>query len=190
MSRQPHDQYFTPDEVADAIVRQFVQQHPTAEHFLEPSVGKGAFSRAIRKHYEDCQDLYIRGVDLELQPGTLGCDLTTQQNFLNMPPKPNLYDAVIGNPPFKDAIQHIDHALKFAPVVGFLLRLGILESHKRLDWARKNPPSEIWGLSHRPSFVGGGTDSCYYGFMIWDQNYSGPTIFRPGFDWKYGTLFG
>jgi hypothetical protein len=74
----------------------------------------------------------------------------------------------VGNPPYLQAQEHIEHALSLEPVgVAFLLRLGFLEGQKRAAFWRKHPPHTVHVLSKRPSFTVGGTDSAAYGFFVW-----------------------
>jgi hypothetical protein len=53
--------------------------------------------------------------------------------------------------------------------VAFLLRLGFLESSKRLEFWRRWPCRKVFVLAERPSFTGGGTDSAAYALFWWDK---------------------
>mgnify|MGYP000193287656 CR=1 FL=1 len=58
-----HDAYFTPPELADAIVKWvFSKWHPNQTiQFLEPGCGKGAFCRAAADY---TSDVVCTGVDI------------------------------------------------------------------------------------------------------------------------------
>ena len=60
--------------------------------------------------------------------------------------------------------------------VAFLLRLAFLESRERFAFWQDHPCQRIYVLSERPSFTGGGTDSCPYGFFIWDKWHTAPRV--------------
>jgi len=76
------------------------------------------------------------------------------------------YAVCLGNPPYRAALQIIQHALKFSPLVVMLLRLNWLASDKRVAWIRENTPS-VFVLPDRPSFVGEGGDATEYAWMVW-----------------------
>ena len=162
------DAYYTPDVLASFLVGLLpIQPYHLA---LEPSAGGGAFVSALLKKTDQV-------VALDLNPdapalkmvGSAVCD------FLDILP-PNPPDWIIGNPPYFDAINHVEHALNCTDRhVAFLLRLGFLESKKRAAFWQKNPCKKVFVLSERPSFTGGATDSSAYGFFWWDVMNNGPT---------------
>ena len=77
-------------------------------------------------------------------------------------------DIIITNPPFKIAMEFLEKSLNEADVSIYLLRLGFLESKKRRDFHKKNPPTNLIVLSERPSFVAGGTDKTAYAWYVYD----------------------
>ena len=176
------DAYYTPDDVA----RLCVSALPDAalprdgEWALEPSVGGGAFVRALQARQPGAQ---VVGIDLDpAAPGlTLGLDALvgdfTRVDLSAFPP-PRL---VYGNPPYREAEEHIRHALHVvrpdgpypAGYVAFLLRLAMLESERRRPLWRDHPPIAVHVLARRPSFTGGGTDSAAYAWFVWRRGYSG-----------------
>lgn len=166
------DAYFTPDKVAQAIVDQL--HIPDGATILEPSVGGGAFIRALRKLHGHA--VRITGSDINPEaPGYPLCDVAERGvDFLSCPDMLR-YDYIIGNPPYDNAEAHIRKALSVADNVVFLLRAAMLESRKRRDLWRDHPARHVWMLEQRPSFTGGATDSCMYAAIHWDRNYSGPT---------------
>jgi len=187
--RAEYDSYHTPDALALTLTRRlaadFCLQPRTV---LEPSVGGGAFVRAVRSVWGERP--YVAGVDIQDVPGC-GADGVTRCDFLAHPPvEPGLArrpGLIIGNPPFCEAEPHTRHALSFRPpggVVAFLLRLAFLESKARVPFWQENRPARVYVLSERPSFTGGGTDSCAYGFFVWQEGHSGATAMDWVYSWK------
>lgn len=191
--REVLDRYYTPDEVAAALVRHLpdlddparlapgvsvwrdgcLQRGEGWPRILEPSVGGGAWVDALRERWSGAR---IHGHDIDLgAEGLRRCDSCTTGDFLGVDLTKVGFVAVVGNPPYRDAEAHVRHALKHAPVVAFLLRLAFLESLQRAPLWREHPAAKVVVLSRRPSFTNGGTDSAAYGFFIWDQAHDGPT---------------
>lgn len=79
-------------------------------------------------------------------------------------------DIIITNPPFKLALEFLEKSLAEADVCIYLLRLGFLESKKRREFHKRNPPNHLIVLSERPSFVAGGTDKTAYAWYVYDPN--------------------
>lgn len=187
--RRPLDAYYTPDPLARAIVRWAAERIPAPRRIVEPSVGGGAFVRACR---EEWRAPNIHGVDLD--PSAAGLDLVTTRHvgdYLDAP----LGDAdlTIGNPPFARPTgrvsartgkpimepiwhRHVERALESSAHVVMLLRLAAVEGIERAAWWRARQPSEVAVLPRRPSFTGGGTDSCAYGVFWWSEEH---TVARP-----------
>lgn len=155
--REELDGYWTPFPCALAICERLLADKIVLPYssILEPSVGKGAFAAAIRQ--VGAPETVV-GVDLRRQPtlDTVALDEFVEEDFLSYEPT-EYFDAVIGNPPYTDAEQHVCHALKMLdPETGalaFLLRLNFLEGKDRTAglW-REHPPSAIYVLNRRPSF--------------------------------------
>lgn len=165
------DRYYTPDSVARDLVGYLPPMRDAM--VLEPSVGGGSWVRALRGLAEP--PAFIIGLDID--PGAPGlgiCDVKKVGDFIGTA-RMEGYDAVVGNPPYRVAEEHVRHALTLAPVVAFLLRLAFLEGAGRAVFWREHPASRVVVLSRRPSFTGSGTDSCAYGFFVWDEAHDGPT---------------
>jgi len=154
--RDQLDRYYTPDKVATALgaVTENIKGR-----VLEPHVGGGAFAGALAG-----QDLTVGDVD----PAAPGLDLGKRAYVGDFLDYNTPHDWVIGNPPYKQAEEHIRHALELAPCAAFHLRLAFLESVRRKEFWDLHPPLKVWVLRRRPSFTGGGTDGCAYGWFIWD----------------------
>lgn len=185
------DVKYTDDRVALALVKSL---HPRvfAGSILEPSVGGGAFVRAVRLARGDHRADVIFGVDIDsAAPGLPEADVPVVGNFLDaclfeemMEGAPSL---VIGNPPFSGAEDHIRRAMEVVlpfGTVAFILRLNFLGTIKRRDLWKEYPPTRVDVIRPRPSFTGGGTDSCEYAFFQWVSGARNSEM-RLGFvDWE------
>ncbi|MDB4946215.1 MAG: hypothetical protein JWP97_5749 [Labilithrix sp.] len=84
-------------------------------------------------------------------------------------------DLIISNPPFSHAQEFAEKALACVATggtVALLLRLGFLESKKRIGFHRANG-SSVYVLSSRPSFTGNGkTDASGYGWFLWGSRHA------------------
>ena len=183
--RREHDQYFTPQPLADALVREYLLNNPPPSRVLEPSVGMGAWARACNRTVFDI----VEGVDIiPRSESEHCCSQFTCCDFLSFRPTiaPSL---IIGNPPYSEAESHVRHALDIVARdgrVAFLLRLAFCESAGRIAFWRAHPAESIHVLAERPSFTGGGTDNAAYGFFVWRKTPSGqPAKCFPGFSWRH-----
>lgn len=90
-------------------------------------------------------------------------------------------DAVVMNPPFSQAREFVERALEIVRprggVVFALLRLGWMAGKCRASFHADNP-SDVYVLSRRPSFTGGGTDSTDYAWFAWRNRSVGPGSWR------------
>jgi len=170
MTRRPLDAYYTPDDLAEALVASLpVRMLSTA---LEPSCGGGAFVRALR-----LRGVAVLGLDIDPEAdGLADANMAQVGDFLTYQHDIACPEWIIGNPPFSDAEAHVRHAIDITGRhVAFLLRLAFLESRKRVPFWKEHPPRKVWVLSERPSFTGGSTDSCAYGWFWFDNEHRGPT---------------
>lgn len=168
MTRRAFDAYYTPDDVALACVGALAPLVARGASICEPSVGGGAFVRALRERQIGG---FIQGVDVDPRaPGLELCELRTVADFRETYP---IADWIVGNPPYRDAEEHVLHALKIARVgVALLLRLNFLSGQGRYFrlWANGPVPlHSVHVLAARPSFTGGGTDAIDYGFFVWTR---------------------
>lgn len=179
--RERLDRYYTPEVLARVLVGRL--DICPGESICEPSAGGGAFARALR----DLPDPGpITCVDVDpMAPGLDAGNHAAVSDFVHYKPA-HRFDWIVGNPPYRHALAHVEHALTISDRVAFLLRLGFLESAKRAPFWELNPCRRIWALSERPSFTGGGTDATAYGFFYWDALYPGPTRLDV-LSWKRGN---
>lgn len=186
LKRDPLDRYYTPDHVADCFARWL--RIPMGLRIVEPSVGGGAWVRAVRKHAQLCD---ITGYDVD--PGARGLaevDHARPGDWLGG--EPAFFDLGIGNPPFgSEAVQHVRVALCRAPVVAFLLRTTFVEPvayakepdhDKRAKMERATliydtPPALEWTWPERIRFGGAaGSDSVLHSLFIWKRGHVGPWL--------------
>ena len=172
MERIPLDAYYTPDAVARACVATLGRD--ASARCWEPHAGGGAFVRAL------CEAGALVTAS-DINPDAPGlADPSAVASFVGdfltyAPVGDNAPDWIVGNPPFNDAEAHIRHALAHATVgVAFLLRLAFLETQIRYPFWTAHPPAEVYVFSRRPSFTGGKTDSCPYGWFIWRRGHTAP----------------
>ena len=176
-TRITNDAYYTPDRLAQKLVG--LLPITNRQHVVEPHAGGGAFVRALLPVANSVTAYDIDPAAPGLKLATYGFD----GDFLTVPVG-YMSDWIVGNPPFHGFEKHIDHALKLAPDVAFLLRLAAMESASRIDKWKTWPLRKVWVLAERPSFTGGTTDSCAYGFFWFDLRHRGAAEVVPGWSWK------
>jgi hypothetical protein len=161
------DRCYTPERLADRIVEAAMYDlrgvratgHPLL--FVEPSVGGGAFARAIRR--KEPRALIV-GIDVDpFATGGLDCDAVIVDDLehvtpgriaevLGIPREALWIDAVLGNPPFSCALQHVGCLLDWpAGYVELLLPWafwGVDEWQPRLrstpPWVARPIPGRPW----------------------------------------------
>lgn len=197
--RDELDRYYTPPALAESCVGALWDElHPgSVSEVLEPSIGAGAFANAVDWRLPELGQvigvdldgaapasrdyLTVRGSFLDYDWARMSCDVSgLAPEYLH--PRPHL---VIGNPPYRDAEQHVAKALDVsARHVAFLLRASFLGSSRRAGnlW-QHSPLRKVWFVSPRPSFTGNGkTDGAEYAFFWWDKRHSGAATI----DWIRG----
>lgn len=179
--RRPLDAYYTTDAVARECLSTIADEI-RGQATLEPHAGSGAFVRAA-------MDLHsaVMAIDINPEAGGLSQGVASWVgDYLTYYGSPTW---TFGNPPFNRAEEHIRHALNTSRVgAAFLLRLAFLETEKRIPFWKEHPAAEVYVLSRRPSFTGGGTDSAAYGWFVWRKGRSpkAPTLLRH-LNWKEGS---
>lgn len=169
MTRRPLDAYYTPDDLAEALVDVLPVYRCESAH--EPHAGGGAFVRALMR-----RGMWVYATDINPDAGGMKlADMAVCCDFLDHTPRSQV-SWVVGNPPYSNAEAHVRHAIDITGRhVAFLLRLAFLESRKRVPFWREHPARKVWVLAERPSFTGGATDAAAYGWFWWDKQYTGPT---------------
>jgi hypothetical protein len=109
-------------------------------------------------------------------------DLTADGiDFLTVKEPPVMADAIITNPPYKQAANFVRHGLELVPMVVMLLRLNFLESAARSDLlddgrlARVHVFANRLPRMHREGWTGNRTGSTTaYAWFVWQRDHSGP----------------
>ena len=175
--RRELDAYYTPDALAEAILATYRGQNKSGRScvWLEPSVGGGAFARAIKKFRPN--DIVI-GIDINPNAaGLKDVDHPIVGDFLSL--KIGGPELIIGNPPFNNAEAHVRHAISLCSPggsVAFLLRLAFLEGSNRRKFWDEFPPVGVNIIRPRPSFIGGGTDMCAYALFTWRSGHGAGSL--------------
>lgn len=169
-----HDLYQTPPEAVHALMR--AEALPPV--IWEPACGPGAIVRVLRGagHAVHASDL----VDYESpDQDQHGLD------FLSQAELPTGVQAVVTNPPFKNAGEFVSKALELCPKVVMLLRLAFLESEKRrpiLDTgtlARVHVFRNRLPMMHRDGWDGKlSGNAMAFAWFVWDRDHRGPTELR------------
>lgn len=195
--RRPLDAYFTPTELASAVVARVAASIHAPGRILEPSSGGGAFVAACRDAWPSA-DILAADVDASRKDIALGCgaDRFRCADFLHVQPHPGAFvpDLIIGNPPYFDAEAHVRKALEIVapggPVV-MLLRLSMVASKGRLvcgGIARAGAEGcglhAVLPVFPRPSFTGGGSDNSEYAVCVWKKGYRGQIEYALPLEWQ------
>lgn len=172
LSERGDDLYETPPEA----VRALLGVEPLPDVLWEPACGPGAIVRVLRAagHRVVATDL----VDYASpDQDAAGWD------FLMERQTPPDVQAIVTNPPFKNAGAFAEHALDLCPRVVMLLRLAFLESERRsaiLDGgklARVHLFRKRLPMMHRAGWEGRKANSgMAFGWFVWDRDHSGPTV--------------
>jgi hypothetical protein len=124
--RHPVDLYETPPEAVDMLVKHVRLKGPV----LEPSAGRGAIVRSLRRHGQK-----VRAFDLHDHDADQHLGIQTGIDFLSMTSMLGCRSIVM-NPPFKDGDRHVRHALRLLPndgTLAVLLRMTWKAAKKRAD---------------------------------------------------------
>jgi hypothetical protein len=181
------DVQYTPQALADTLVRLLPRRDLAT--VLEPHAGGGAFVRALQRIGAHVVAFDVDGT----AQGLIDADAEATCDFLKVDPldvqvdpvrdpKDMYLDAVVGNPPFSNAEEHIRHALDVSGRhVAFLLRVGFLCSARRVEFWLENPCANVWPIAQRPKQWQAAYD---YAFFHWDLEHTGPTILHPPVSWR------
>jgi hypothetical protein len=183
-ARDPFDFYATPHWCVYRLLEEV--NFPTAGYWLEPSAGNGAILYAMHKYSKDHPVFTAPDPEktfaVEIQPDleealkahtpNIHIGDFLQYDFSKHCKKQTKADVCIGNPPYKLALPIIQHAMKQAEVVCFLLRINFLASDARAEWMQENTP-DVHVLPNRPKFKNGRSDACEYAWFVWGPNSTG-----------------
>lgn len=159
--RRKNDAYETPAWAIELLLENVPKPH----RVFDPCAGNGALLRAALR-------FGVPGTGIDIEPileDEWAIRRIQRGNFLETPADQcGNASCIIMNPPYSKALEFVQHALRVAPVVHVLLRLGFLEGQARGEWLSHNMPSHIRVLSKRPSFTGKGTDAAAYAWFTWE----------------------
>jgi hypothetical protein len=193
--REALDFYATPQPLADAICRHLAAQNATWRCVVEPSAGHGPFVRAARTCWPGAE---IVAVDVDVEKllhlsRTEADTIFTDDwcSFVRVPREPPFARTlIVGNPPYREAEEHIRAALGWmrdGDALAFLLRLNLLGSRSRVALWNETPLAEVVPVVPRPSFTGGSTDATEYAVFVWRKGYEGPARLSRPLSWSKGT---
>ena len=132
---------------------------------VDPCAGDGAILLALREHDPA---LDVRGIEIDAARATLAGAVCADALAY-----PWQAGAVVMNPPFALAQAFVERACASTlGDVAVLMRLGMLAGQKRTAFWRGHP-ADVFVLSRRPSFTGGGTDSADYAWFLFGPGRGG-----------------
>jgi hypothetical protein len=190
--RNALDFYSTPVNLAHEIVKRIAVEEGTPGHVIEPSAGHGAFVGTFKEVWP-----YAKVTAIDIDPAKVdvllgaGADTAVEADWRRYAPMVG-YSAdrtyIIGNPPYREAEEHIRAAIEWMRPrerLFFLLRLNFLGSLSRIPFWKEHPAAWVAPIVPRPSFTGGGTDGTEYAVFAW---YGGgshePTELLPPIRWE------
>lgn len=193
--RREADSYMTEPKLARALVRLLVDRCLIGRgaRVLEPSAGDGAFLAPLA---ELVPEITLSANDITFTPERYAMWMAAAAPSITVGPFEDIrrpgpgiydgYDAIIGNPPYSLAEEHVRHALKLLShggIVAFLLRVAFLESKQRIPFWQEHRAQEVHVLAERPSFSGGKTDSTAYALFVWRHGVQSFTTKLEVFTW-------
>lgn len=165
------DLYETPAVAVEALLR--VENIPSC--VWEPACGPGQIVRVLRA---SGRTVYATDLVDYASPD----QDNSGWDFLFEKQMPIGAEAIVTNPPFKNAEAFVAKALELSPIVVMLLRLAFLESERRrgiLDngkLARVHVFRKRLPMMHRAEWEGRKADSgMAFGWFVWDTSHKGPT---------------
>lgn len=183
LAERGHDLYQTPPEAVHALLR----VEPLPDVLWEPACGPGAIVRVLRASGRtvfatDLVDYASPDQDAH------GWDFLLERQL------PLGVQAIVTNPPFKNAGEFVANALKLCPKVVMLLRLAFLESERRRDildtgaLARVHVFRKRLPMMHREGWEGKkGSSAMAFAWFVWDRAHEGPTELRR-LSWEEGVV--
>lgn len=175
--RREFDSYYTPDHLAEKLVS--LLPIPERARIVEPSVGGGAWARALRKLHPTC---HLTGVDVDedargfgfVDEAIRGVDWDSDDARLTQS-----WDWCIGNPPFNQGQNHAQRSMQRAVDVAFVLPLPFLCAAERFDLHDEHPLRRTFPLVERVPFTGSGGAQQDCAFFWWRRGYRGENMCTP-----------
>ena len=168
--REVNDYYATEPKAVELLL----EKETFNKHVLEPSCGEGHISNVLVEHDYDVEsyDLIDRGYG-------------GVQDFFNIK---EFNGDIITNPPYKLAVQFVQHAIDIVPIgnkVAMFLKLQFLEGKARRKFFNINPPKTVYVASGRLNCAKNGefdkqkSSAVAYAWFVWEKGYTG----KPEIEW-------
>lgn len=173
LKQRKNDLYETPPEAVTALLR--AENLPKV--VWEPACGPGSIVRVLRASGRQVYATDL--VDYESpDQDQAGWDFLMEKQL------PLGVQAIISNPPFKNAADFVRKGLELCPLVIMLMRLAFLEGVGRSDildgpLARVLVFKERLPLMHRDGWTGPkSTNTMAFAWFVFDRNHNGSTILK------------
>ena len=171
--RQSEDYYATDPKAVELLLN----VEAFNKTVWEPACGGGHISKVLEAHGYDVisTDLVYRGYGN-----------TESVNFL-LSSLPDFDGDIITNPPYKYALDFVQHALDVIPEggkVAMFLKLLFLEGKERKQFFLENPPKTIYVLSSRLLCAKNGEFEKYtsgavaYAWFVWVKGFKGDPVIK------------
>lgn len=179
--RQQDDYYATDPRAIDLLLK----EEKFAPVIWECACGGGHLSKRLIEngYFVFSTDLIDRGY------GTAGIDfLKSDIKYWNGEKALDYRKDIITNPPYKYAIEFVEHALDVVSEgrkVAMFLKLTFLEGKRRRIFFEKNPPKTVYVCSSRINCAKNGDFEKYgdnhaiaYAWYVWEKGYKGDPIIK------------
>lgn len=184
-----HDWFVTPMPLVEVCVKSLLNRvhYERKLKILDVGAGDGRWGYVARKLWPHAIIVGVEIRDVERDAEYRHAyDYWLHCDFLKLRAVPgdcpDVFDQVIGNPPFSLAQRLVIKALantEYWGEVSFLLRLAFLEGQKRnRNFWPKYEAQHVDILPKRPTFrADGATDKTAYAFFHWAKTYEEPSTF-------------
>lgn len=169
--RQVNDFYATEPKAVEMLL----EKEKFNPIILEPACGMGHIANVLLQHKYDVTscDIINRGYGYVADFFDVGA----------------WYGDIITNPPYKEALKFVKHAIDIVQdgaKVAMLLRLQFLEGKERGKFFMEKPPARIYVASGRLNVAKNGEFEKYkkanamaFAWFVWEKGYTG----KPTIDW-------
>lgn len=174
LAARGNDLYESPPEAVHALLK----AEPLPRRIWEPACGPGSIVRVLRAAGHDvlATDLVDYASPDQDESGF---------DFLMPFPVPTGIEAIVTNPPFKNAEAFVEKALTIAPKVAMLLRLAFIESERRRGILDNASLARIHVFRNRLPMMhraGQGIEAVEkqassalaFAWFVWDRDHTGP----------------
>ena len=178
--RQQDDYYATDPNAIDLLLK----EEKFAPFIWECACGAGHLSKRLKKHGYKVfsSDLINRGygvTEVDFLENSVDCWDSVQLCNVD-------YD-IITNPPYKYALEFVEHALELIGEnhkVAMFLKLTFLEGKRRRVFFEKNPPKTVYVCSGRINCARNGdlekhkSSAIAYAWYVWEKGFKGNPIIK------------